>query len=295
MVAVTSIAGTERLSSSEEAVRVESSLRFAIKDVKPTDDALARLSRLVNQYITVAVAAQRPVLRAMRDHVLMCLTDAEHNEDLCTIAVRALDTFLSVHVIGARAKTSAFFDKMVRETGWIRVALFAGSTVAEAAFLAINHPKKSLTVIDNGPGRPGRALADRLAKQTQVPVRYAPLCAAHKAVEYVDVIIMGAEEVLSNGCAIVGGGGAFVAFAAQAAGVPLVITTQSVKISEHAIVDWYAEGDVLRPREIQAIVTELDTNSWRPTFIPDAFKKIRAPSFSTSGLKSGVIAPAERC
>lgn len=262
-------------SSSEEAVAVEASLRLAISDVDATTDALAPLSRLLNQYITDRIAQQRPVLRAMRDHVMMALAAANDGEDLCMAALRALDAFVAVYVIGARAKASAFFDKLIRETGWFRIGVFAGSSVAEAAFLAVNHPKKTLTVIDGGAGFPGRKLIDRLAWQTQAPVRYAPLAAAHKAVEQLDVVVMGAKEVMMNGCVVVNAGGAAVAQAAQEAGVPVSITTQAVKFSERALVEWVLDGgDVLRPRETQSIVTELDTNGWRPTFVPDVLKKI---------------------
>lgn len=264
----------EVLSSSEEAVTYEATLRLAIKDLDESQDALVPLSRLLNQHIPDDVATRRPVLRAMRDHVLTHLGTSEDADDLRTTTLRALDSFLAVHVIGARAKASAFFDKLIRETGWFRIALVAGSSVAEAAFLAVNHPKKTLTVIDAGPLQPGRALTHKLAWQTQVPVRYAPLCAAHRAVEGVDAVIMGAEEIMTNGCVMVAPGGAVVAHAAAEAAVPVIITTQTVKFSDRALVDWFVDGDILRPREIQAIVTELDTNAWRPTFMPDVLKKM---------------------
>lgn len=263
-----------RDSSSEEAIAYEASLRLAISDIDASADALAPLSRLLNRYITDAIAIRQPVLHAMRNHVLVALATAADDNDLCTIALRALDAFIAVYVIGARAKASAFFDKLIRDTGWFRIAVVAGSSVAEAAFLAVNHPKKTLTVIDLGDGFPGRKLIDRLAWQTQAPVKYAPLAAAHKAVEQVDVLVMGAKEVMMNGCVIVAAGGAAVAQAAQEAGVPVLITTQSVKFSERALIEWFLDGDVLRPREMQSIVTELDTTAWRPTFVPDVLKKI---------------------
>lgn len=273
MVSIHCAAAAQK-SSSEEAVAYEAILRLAISDVDAKVDALAPLSRLLNEYISDNTAQRRPVLRAMRDHVLVALAAAEDGEDLCTVALRALDAFIAVYVIGARAKASAFFDKLIRETGWFRIAILAGSSVAEAAFLAVNHPKKTLTVIDAGSDFPGRKLVDKLAWQTQAPVKYAPLSAAHKAVEQVDVVVMGAKEVMMNGCVIVAAGGAAVAQAAQEAGVPVLIATQAVKFSERALVEWFIEGDVLRPRETQSIVTELDTNAWRPTFVPDVLKKI---------------------
>lgn len=262
------------LSSSDEAVAYEAKLRLAISDIDPNTDILVHISRLVNRYIPDDVAQRKPVLRAMRDHILLELAGADESDDLCVVARRALDAFLSVRVIGARAKASAFFDKLVKDTGWIRIAVVAGSTVAEAAFLAVNHPKKTLTVIDFGPHFPGRSLVHRLATQTHASVRYAPLAAAYKAIEQVDVIVMGASEVMMNGSVIVAPGCAAIAHCAHEIGVPVLITTQAVKISYRALVDWFVESDLIRPREVQAIVTELDTNAWTPTFVPDVHKKM---------------------
>lgn len=268
------IKNTSNLSSSDEAIAYESKLRLAISDIDPHTDVLVHISRLVNRYIPDEVAERKPVLRAMRDHILIELAGADDSDDLCVIAKRALDAFLSVRVIGARAKASAFFDKLVKDTGWVRIAVVAGSTVAEAAFLAVNHPKKILTVIDFGPHFPGRSLVHRLATQTLASVRYAPLAAAYKAIEQVDVVVMGASEVMMNGSVVVAPGCAAIAHFAHEIGVPLLITTQAVKISYRALVDWFVEGDLIRPREVQAIVTELDTNAWTPTFVPDVHKKM---------------------
>lgn len=310
-------------SSSEEAVEYESRIRFDLKtiDLSSCQNQLTALSRLLKQYISDDVANRRPLLRAMRDHVLVSLSAASahadelvrtHNGnsnhcgteeqkrqglateggkngrklymrqdhlDLRTVALQALDSFVAVNVIGARSKASAFFDKLVRETAWFRVALVAGSSVAEAGFLAVNSwgMKKTLTVIDVGPSCPGQELANRLASQTQAPVRYAPLSAAGEVIDAVDVVVMGAREILMNGNVVVDAGGGYVAQVAQEAGVPVVIATQAVKVTERFSTDWYAfdtDGDVLKAREIQSIVTELDTNSWRATFTPDILKKM---------------------
>lgn len=262
------------LSSSEHAIAYEARLRLSISDIDPEGDPLVLISRLLNHHIPEHLAQSKPILRAMRDNVLVALASASDTDDLCAVAKCALDVFSSVHIIGARAKASAFFDKLVKDTEWTRIAIVAGSTVAEAAFLAVNHPKKSLTVIDVGPHFPGRSLVHRLASQTHAPVRYAPLSAAHKAVEQVDVIVIGANEIMMNGCVVVAPGGAAIVHAAHEAGVPVLVTAQAVKFSERALVDWFVDGDVIKPREIQAIVTELDTNSWRPTFVPDVHKKM---------------------
>lgn len=315
-------------SSSEEAVEYESRIRFDLKtiDLSSCQNQLIALSRLLKHYISDDVANRRPLLRAMRDHVLVSLSTASahadellrtHNGnsnhwgteeerrhelektasesgkngrksymkqdqlDLRTVALQALDSFVAVNVIGARSKASAFFDKLVRETAWFRVALVAGSSVAEAGFLAVNSwgMKKTLTVIDVGPSCPGQELANRLASQTQAPVRYVPLSAiaAAEVFETVDVVLMGAREVLMNGNVVVDAGGGYVAQAAQEAGVPVVIATQAIKVTERFSTDWYAfdtDGDVLKAREIQSIVTELDTNSWRATFTTDILKKM---------------------
>lgn len=313
-------------SSSEEAVEYESRIRFDLKtiDLSSCQDQLTALSRLLKQYISDDVANRRPLLRAMRDHVLVSLSAAsahadelvrthdgdsnywgteEEEEkrlertatkrgkngrksymkqdqlDLRAVALQALDSFVAVNVIGARSKASAFFDKLVRETAWFRVALVAGSSVAEAGFLAVNSwgMKKTLTVIDVGPSCPGQVLANRLASQTQAPVRYAPLSAAGEVIDGVDVVVMGAREIMMNGNVVVDAGGGYVAQVAQEAGVPVVIATQAVKVTERFSTDWYAfdtDGDVLKAREIQSIVTELDTNSWRATFTPDILKKM---------------------
>lgn len=296
-------------SSSEQAVECEAALRLAINDLPAipatNEDHLSVLSRIVNELITDDIALNRPILRVMRDHFLDSLSNStaitasstshggpelqqqqqEENSkesetwpEVRTSVLQCLDTFLSVHVIGARAKASAFFDKLIYDTRWLRIGLVAGSTVAESAFLAVNSwggSKKSLTVIDLGKSCPGHDVVKRLAFQTQAPVRYAPLCAAHKALEQVDVVIMGAQEVVMNGCAIVAPGGGIVAQAAQEARVPVVITTQSVKFTERIVVDWFVNGgDVLKPAEIHSIVTELDTNSLSPTFAPDILKRM---------------------
>lgn len=266
--------GVSSLSSSEEAVSVEADLRLAISDLDPDADVLAPLSRLLNLYITDEIAQRRPVLRAMRDFVMVALGNAADGDNLCTVASRALDAFIAVHVIGARAKASAFFDKLICETNWLRVAILAGSSVAEAAFLAVNNNNKSLTVIDVGPAFPGRALADKLARQTKAPVRYAPLASVHKALEQVDAVVMGAEEVMMNGCVVVSPGGGVVAQAAQEANLPILIVTQAVKFSNRALVEWFVKGDVLRPAEIQSIVTEMDADPTRPSFAPDIWKKL---------------------
>lgn len=364
-------------SSSNEAVEYEAMVRFALKNLdfpsfssSSRQEQLVSLTRVITHYISDDIAARKPLLRAMREHVLVCLSaaasasdgdktsvvDTQHQQptandkdgvslsrrtsdekpgviqamrsnssnsssiglshpcDLRTVALRSLDSFISVHVIGARAKASAFLDKLIRDTRWSRVALVAGSSVAEAGYLAINSwgINKKLTVIDIGledrnewehtglsssspsssstpfsiptcSTSTGKALAVRLATQTQATtaatatgVRYVALSAAYAVMMQVDVVVMGAREICSNGNVIVDAGGAIVAQAAQDADVPVVVVAQAVKMTERCVADWFAfdtDGDVIRAREIQALVTELDTASWRPTGVPDMLKK----------------------
>lgn len=263
-------------SASEEALSYEAALRLALSDLS-VDANSSEVARVVQTRLSESMTQGRPLLRAMHDTVLAAVsgTDSDEDEETCAVsrAVRALDNFVSVSVVGARAKVSAFFDQMILRTGWFRIAVVAGSSVAEAAFLAVNHPKKILTVIDLPPTLPGRTLAHKLGWQTEVVVRYAPLVAAHRALEGVDVVVMGAQEVLMNGAVVVAPGGAVVVQAAQEAGVPVVIAAQAAKFSERAVVEWFDDGDVVRAREVQRLVTELDTGAWRTEFAPDVLKK----------------------
>lgn len=361
-------------SSSNEAVEYEAMIRFALKHMDVSSfssfsrqEQLISLTRIITHYISDDVAARNPLLRAMREHVLLGLSAAAaasdgdkssvvgiaqlqqtandkdgvslsrrpsdekpgviqamrsnssnsnigplNSCDLRTVALRSIDSFISVQVIGARAKTSAFLDRLIRDTQWSRVALVGGSTVAEACYLAINSwgIKKKLTVIDIGsedrnengytglyssssssPFRiptssttTGKAMAMRLATQTQATtaatatsVRYVPLSAAHTVMMQVDVVVMGAREICNNGNVIVAAGGSIVVQAAQDADVPVVVVAQSVKLTERCVADWFAfdtDGDVIKAREIQTVLTELDTASWRPTGIADIIKKL---------------------
>lgn len=216
-----------------------------------------------------------PTLRAQRDALQSAiLAHPTSHPGLLDVAARAMDAFLSVRIHGARAKTSAFFDSLCRDRSWTHIAILSPSTVASACFQAINDRRKRLTIIDVAPHFPGRVDATSLASQTGAPVRYCVLANAHKGLDGVDVLVIGAREVCMNGCVVSAFGAGVLMHVARELGIPVVVATQSVKFSHRVLVDWCAEGDVIRPTEISAIVTEMDTASWNPALAPEVLRKL---------------------
>lgn len=203
---------------------------------------------------------------------------AAHSADdlaLYDVALAALDAFVAVRVRGASAKASAFFDQLCTERGWTSLAVYGASTVAEAAFLAVNVARKKLTVIDSAPAYEGRQIAKRLAADSGAPVRYGVLASCQSLLEGVDAVIMGAEEVAMNGAVLAAPGASVVVQVARELGVSVVVTTQAVKFSENMVVDWvYGAYDVIRPYEVLAIVTEMDTGTSTPASAPDVLRRL---------------------
>lgn len=267
-------------SSTDTIMSHEASLRRQIVAMREaeTSDPRLRLARLLSSSAGSGFGrGSSPVLRAMRDAVQMQLAAHTEDDELYDVALAALDDFVTVRIHGARSKASAFFDKLCRERGWTSLALFSESTVAEEAFMAINVPGKRLTVIDVAPQYEGRAVAKRLATATGAPVRYGLLGNCQRLLEGVDAVIIGAEEVAMNGCVLASPGASIVVQVAREQGVLVVVTTQAVKFSEGMIVDWsYAGYDVIRPHEVLAIVTEMDTGMWSPSDAPEVLKKLAA-------------------
>lgn len=195
--------------------------------------------------------------------------------ELYDVALAALDAFIAVRVRGASAKASAFFDQLCRDRSWTSLAVFGASTVAEAAFLAVNAPRKKLTVIDSAPAYEGRHIAKRLAADSGAPVRYGMLASCHRLLEGIDAVVIGAEEVAMNGTILAAPGTSVVVQVARELGVSVVVTTQAAKFSENMVVDWvYAGYDVIRPNEVLAIVTELDTGTWTAASAPNVLRRL---------------------
>lgn len=215
------------------------------------------------------------VFRAMRDAVQEKVSSHDGKDsELYDVALAALDAFIAVRIRGARAKVSAFFDQLCRERVWNSLALFASSSVAEAAFLAVNDMRKRLTIIDTAPDFQGRAVAKRLATSTGVSVRYGLLSSAQRLLEGVDALVIGAEEVSMNGAVVASPGASIAVQAAREHGLPVVVATQAVKFSESIIVDWMVGPyDVLKADEVATFVTELDTGSWATASAPDVLLK----------------------
>lgn len=273
------VAAAHPASSTAAILSHEASLRRQIATLREsnTPEPRLRLARLLSSSSRSGMGrVSSPVLRALRDAVQMQL--AAHTGDevaLYEVALAALDSFVTVRIHGARSKASAFFDQLCRERAWVSLALFSASTVAEAAFMAINVPGKRLTVIDVAPEYDGRAVAKRLAIATEAPVRYGLLGNCQRLLEGVDAVIIGAEEVAMNGCILAAPGASVVVQVARELGVLVVVTTQAVKFSEGMIVDWtYAGYDVIRPHEVLAIITEMDTGLWSPSAAPDVLRKL---------------------
>lgn len=262
-------------SSTDAIMSLEASLRrkiIALQESAPSDPRLQLAQLLSSSSASGFGRGASPVLRAMRDAVRVQLAACDDDDILCHVALAALDAFVTVRVHGARAKTSAFFDKLSRERYWDSFAIFAGSTVAEEAFLAINI-RKQLTVIDVAPKYEGRGVAKRLAAATGAAVRYGLLGSCRRLLEGVDAVIIGAEEVAMNGCVLASPGAGIVVQIARELGVSVVVTTQAVKFSEGMIVDWtYAGYDVIRPHEILTIVTEMNTSAYGASDAPDVLK-----------------------
>lgn len=261
-----------RAQSQEQLFRRAIAHLRAVTPDNPRAALFAELSRLLPEALT----SSHPVLRAQREAIQPAIIHHSANDNtIFDAALTAMDAFLSVRIHGARSKASAFFDRYCRETSWTHIALFAPSTVAEACFLALNESRKRLTVIDVGPEYPGRALAARLAAQTNAPTRYAVLSSAAHALETVDVLLLGAREVCVNGCVICEEGAGALVQIAKDSGVSVVVVTQAVKYSDRMVVDWNAGGDVIRPDEITAVVTELDTATWNTCAAPNILVRSR--------------------
>lgn len=265
-------------SSTDAIMSYEASLRrqiLAMRDAKAPDPRL-RLARLFSTNAAPDFGrGSSPVLRTLRDAVQMQLAAHTEENDLYDVALEALDAFVTVRIRGARSKASAFFDKLCRERGWSSLALFSESTVAEEAFMAINVPGKRLTIIDIAPQYEGRAVAKRLASATGAPISYGLLGNCHRLLHGVDAVIIGAEEVAMNGCVLASPGAGIVVQVAREQGAVVVVTTQAVKYSESMIVDWTCAGyDVIRPHEILAVVTEMNTGVWDPSEAPEVLKKL---------------------
>lgn len=285
--------GASSPSSSTAAVLShEASLRCQVTALRDSDtpNPRLRLARLLSFSSGPRSGPGRvssPVLRALRDAVQMQL--AAHNGDDATlydVALAALDSFVSVSIHAARSKTSILFDQLCRERDWNSLALFSASTVAEAAFRAVNVTGKQLTMIDIAPEYEGRAIAKRLASVTGLPVRYGLLGNCHRLMEGVDIVVIGADEVTMNGCILAAPGTGVVVQVAREIGIPVVVTTQAVKFSESMIVDWtYAGYDVIRPEEILIVVTEMELGSWGPGFGPWAAPEVLSNLASAGACK----------
>lgn len=262
-------------SSSKEAQSLERPFRTILHHLRnnpsPRHALLLQLSKILPP------DTRSPVLRAQRDALQSAIVG--HSTDdgtLLDVAAKASDAFLSVRIIGARAKASAFFDHLSFDHCWSHVAIMAGSTVAETCFLALNRERKRLTVIDIGPPYHGRQTAERLASQTQAPVRYSTLASSGSSLEMVDVLIIGATEVCMNGSVITSfGGGALVSMAREH-GADVVVATQTAKFSERMVVGWCDTGDVISHNEILAVVTEVDTGAWKSSSAPDLLRRMHA-------------------
>ncbi|KAI0562226.1 Initiation factor 2 subunit [Gracilaria domingensis] len=240
-----------------------------------TDDPRETINRHIASVFPYQVSVRNPTLRAQRDAVQAAVTSHAHNDDsLYQVATTAMDSFLAVRINGARAKVSAFFDLMCRDRQWSHIAVYSGSTVVEACFLALNYPTKRLTVIDSAPDYPGRALASRLASQTSAFVRYATLSAAAKALESAHVLVIGAKEVCLNGTVLARKGAGMLVQMARENGLPIVVATQAIKYSDRMLVARSADGDVIKPSEISAVVTELDTAQWGVSEAPEVLRRV---------------------
>lgn len=238
-------------------------------------DPRATILRHLTSIFPYEAAARNPTLRAQRDAVHAAVSAHPSNDSsLYDVATTAMDAFLAVRINGARAKVSAFFDSLCRERQWSHVAVLAGSTVAEACFLALNYPSKRLTVIDTAPNYPGRALAARLASQTSANVRYATLSAAARALDTVHVLVIGAKEVCLNGTVLAERGAGVLANMARENAVQVVVATQAVKYSDRMLISRSPDGDVIRPAEIAAVVTELDTAQWPVSEAPEVLRRL---------------------
>ncbi|PXF47890.1 Translation initiation factor eIF-2B subunit delta [Gracilariopsis chorda] len=238
-------------------------------------DPRATILRHLESIFPYEAAARNPTLRAQRDAVHAAVSAQPKNDaSLYDVATTAMDAFLAVRINGARAKVSAFFDSFCRERQWSHVAVLAGSTVAEACFLALNYPSKRLTVIDTAPNYPGRTLAARLASQTSANVRYATLSAAARALDSVHVLVIGAKEVCLNGTVLAERGAGVLANMARENAVQVVVATQAVKYSDRMLISRSPDGDVINPTEIAAVVTELDTAQWPVSEAPEVLRRL---------------------
>eukprot|EP00177_Eucheuma_denticulatum_P008524 GFKZ01015509.1.p2 GENE.GFKZ01015509.1~~GFKZ01015509.1.p2 ORF type:complete len:281 (+),score=40.53 GFKZ01015509.1:404-1246(+) len=263
-------------SSTALALSIESSLRRQIIALRQSLPDSPRLHLSTLLFTLRNPLPTSPLLRAMRDTIeARLLTHRADDVTVLDVALTALDSFISVRVLGARAKVSAFFDQLVRERSWTSFAVFGSSTVAEAAFLAVNTSGKRLTVIDSGPEFEGRAMAKRLASATGAPIKYGVLANCHRLLDNIDAVIIGAEEVAMNGAVLSAPGSAVVVQVARELAVPVVVTTQAIKFSENMVVDWVSGGyDVIRAHEVLVIITEMDTVNWSPSSAPDILRKM---------------------
>lgn len=216
-----------------------------------------------------------PLARGLADAVLEKVAIHDDEDTLYATALAAIDAFVSVRVRGASLKVSAFFDQLCSSWSWSSLAVFGLSKVVEDAFLAVNAPRKKLTVIDAGPDYSGREVAKRLGTITGVSVKYGVLADAHRLLEGCDALVLGAEELGMNGTALVGSGGAACVQAAREVGTSVVVVAQAAKLVGGVFVDWTVAGfDVVRPYEIHSIVTEMDMGTWNPASAPDVMKRV---------------------
>lgn len=269
-------------SCTSAALSYETHLRREIAYLQASEaqDARMVLTRLLSG--DTSGRSSSPVFRAMRDAVQTRVASHTGEEAaVYDVALAALDTFVAVRLRGARSKASAFFDQLCRDRAWNSLALFSASSVAEAAFLAVNETRKRLTIIDTAPRYEGRGVAKRLAAATGVPVKYGMLSNCQRLLEGVDAVLIGAEEVAMNGAVVAAPGTSVVVHMARELGVVVIVATQAVKFSENMIVDWtHGEYDVIRPSEVMSIVTEMDTGQWNPASAPDVLRGLQcAPSF----------------
>lgn len=236
----------------------------------PRQELLTLISTLLPQ----TLVNKSPILSAQREAVQDAITShKENDQSLFKVASTAMDSFLSVRVHGARAKTSAFFDRLCGDKSWGHIAILAPSSVAQACFLALNDPRKRLTVIDVGPEFQGRAIATTLASQTGAPTRYAVLSSGLQALDGVDVLVLGAREVCINGSMICDYGAGALVQLARESGVAVIVVTQSVKYTQRMVVDWTSGGDVISPHEVACVVTEIDTAAWSPVAAPEVLSR----------------------